>query len=213
MLGCMGGGVQGGGIISRSWESPRRCPGAAQLPHASSLVPTHLLGDRRGARAAVSAPPPMGNGSAPSTLCQQVPEWTKCTSREKRKEKVEKPFYSDSEGESGPTESADSGEDPVAWQGMGQGLLWWGIGQGPLWQGHQAGATTVGHFGGHCSGDIPSRWQRGRGIRGRSGGKQGCGGGCGDAAGCSGRMGGCGGTHQGAVGMWRVGLSRAPCRA
>uniref|UniRef100_A0A674PEE6 AP-3 complex subunit beta n=1 Tax=Takifugu rubripes TaxID=31033 RepID=A0A674PEE6_TAKRU len=40
-----------------------------------------------------------------------VPEWTKCSSREKRKEKkVEKPFYSDSEGESGPTESADSGE-------------------------------------------------------------------------------------------------------
>lgn len=42
-------------------------------------------------------------------LCQ-VPEWTKCSSREKRKEKkVEKPFYTDSEGESGPTESADSG--------------------------------------------------------------------------------------------------------
>lgn len=56
--GVHGGGVQGGGIISRSWESPRRCPGAAQLPHASSLVPTHLLGDRRGARAAVSAPHP-----------------------------------------------------------------------------------------------------------------------------------------------------------
>ncbi|XP_046714547.1 AP-3 complex subunit beta-2 isoform X4 [Silurus meridionalis] len=38
-----------------------------------------------------------------------VPEWTKCTSRKERKEKkVEKPFYSDSEGESGPTESADS---------------------------------------------------------------------------------------------------------
>uniref|UniRef100_A0A672ULX2 AP-3 complex subunit beta n=1 Tax=Strigops habroptila TaxID=2489341 RepID=A0A672ULX2_STRHB len=36
------------------------------------------------------------------------------------KEKAEKPFYSDSDGESGPTESADSGEDPVAWQGMGQ---------------------------------------------------------------------------------------------
>ncbi|MBW01379.1 AP-3 complex subunit beta-2, partial [Eschrichtius robustus] len=36
-----------------------------------------------------------------------VPEWTKCSNREKRKEK-EKPFYSDSEGESGPTESADS---------------------------------------------------------------------------------------------------------
>lgn len=43
----------------------------------------------------------------------QVPEWTKCTSREKRKEKVEKPFYSDSEGESGPTESADSGEGSI----------------------------------------------------------------------------------------------------
>ncbi|XP_052515639.1 AP-3 complex subunit beta-2 [Budorcas taxicolor] len=38
---------------------------------------------------------------------KQVPEWTKCSNREKRKEK-EKPFYSDSEGESGPTESADS---------------------------------------------------------------------------------------------------------
>ncbi|XP_058264635.1 AP-3 complex subunit beta-2 isoform X1 [Hemibagrus wyckioides] len=40
---------------------------------------------------------------------REVPEWTKCTSRKERKEKkVEKPFYSDSEGESGPTESADS---------------------------------------------------------------------------------------------------------
>ncbi|XP_058850914.1 AP-3 complex subunit beta-2-like isoform X2 [Acipenser ruthenus] len=39
---------------------------------------------------------------------REVPEWTRCSSREKRKEKVEKPFYSDSEGESGPTESADS---------------------------------------------------------------------------------------------------------
>uniref|UniRef100_A0AC11CTH6 Adaptor related protein complex 3 subunit beta 2 n=1 Tax=Ovis aries TaxID=9940 RepID=A0AC11CTH6_SHEEP len=38
---------------------------------------------------------------------KEVPEWTKCSNREKRKEK-EKPFYSDSEGESGPTESADS---------------------------------------------------------------------------------------------------------
>lgn len=47
-------------------------------------------------------------------LPRQVPEWTKCSSREKRKEKkVEKPFYSDSEGESGPTESADSGEFAV----------------------------------------------------------------------------------------------------
>ncbi|NXK65336.1 AP3B2 protein, partial [Sylvietta virens] len=44
----------------------------------------------------------------PSVRNVEVPEWTKCTSREKRKEKVEKPFYSDSEEESGPTESADS---------------------------------------------------------------------------------------------------------
>uniref|UniRef100_A0A8C0J9H0 AP-3 complex subunit beta n=1 Tax=Chelonoidis abingdonii TaxID=106734 RepID=A0A8C0J9H0_CHEAB len=48
----------------------------------------------------------------PSVRNVEVPEWTKCTSREKRKEKVEKPFYSDSEGESGPTESADSGAGP-----------------------------------------------------------------------------------------------------
>uniref|UniRef100_A0A8C9FL75 AP-3 complex subunit beta n=1 Tax=Pavo cristatus TaxID=9049 RepID=A0A8C9FL75_PAVCR len=44
--------------------------------------------------------------------------------REKRKEKVEKPFYSDSEGESGPTESADSGES------------------------HHGGASSRGHHGG-----------------------------------------------------------------
>ncbi|XP_076863052.1 AP-3 complex subunit beta-2 [Brachyhypopomus gauderio] len=43
---------------------------------------------------------------------REVPEWSKCTSRKERKEKkVEKPFYSDSEGESGPTESADSESD------------------------------------------------------------------------------------------------------
>ncbi|XP_029431527.1 AP-3 complex subunit beta-2-like [Rhinatrema bivittatum] len=47
-------------------------------------------------------------------LLGQVPEWTKCTSREKRKEKLEKPFYSDSEGESGPTESADSEPETVS---------------------------------------------------------------------------------------------------
>ncbi|XP_010882633.1 AP-3 complex subunit beta-2 isoform X13 [Esox lucius] len=46
---------------------------------------------------------------------ESVPEWTKCSSREKRKEKkVEKPFYSDSEGESGPTESADSASDTAS---------------------------------------------------------------------------------------------------
>uniref|UniRef100_A0A3Q4HHR9 AP-3 complex subunit beta n=1 Tax=Neolamprologus brichardi TaxID=32507 RepID=A0A3Q4HHR9_NEOBR len=46
---------------------------------------------------------------------REVPEWTKCSSREKRKEKkVEKPFYTDSEGESGPTESADSESDSAS---------------------------------------------------------------------------------------------------
>ncbi|NXP78278.1 AP3B2 protein, partial [Ramphastos sulfuratus] len=50
----------------------------------------------------------------PSVRNVEVPEWTKCTSREKRKEKVEKPFYSDSEGESGPTESADSEPESIS---------------------------------------------------------------------------------------------------
>ncbi|XP_041034182.1 AP-3 complex subunit beta-2 isoform X2 [Carcharodon carcharias] len=44
---------------------------------------------------------------------KEVSEWTKPSGREKRKEKVEKPFYSDSEAESEPTESADS-ESPTA---------------------------------------------------------------------------------------------------
>ncbi|XP_026565552.1 AP-3 complex subunit beta-2 isoform X1 [Pseudonaja textilis] len=55
----------------------------------------------------------------PSVRNVEVPEWTKCTSREKRKEKVEKPFYSDSEGESGATESADS--DPETMSGSESG--------------------------------------------------------------------------------------------
>ncbi|KAL0967896.1 hypothetical protein UPYG_G00259360 [Umbra pygmaea] len=51
----------------------------------------------------------------PSVRNVEVPEWTKCSSREKRKEKkVEKPFYSDSEGESGQTESADSASDTAS---------------------------------------------------------------------------------------------------
>ncbi|XP_035499363.2 AP-3 complex subunit beta-2 isoform X15 [Scophthalmus maximus] len=53
---------------------------------------------------------------------ESVPEWTKCSSREKRKEKkVEKPFYSDSEGESGPTESADSELDSASGSESGSG--------------------------------------------------------------------------------------------
>ncbi|KAM8804689.1 AP-3 complex subunit beta-2 isoform 2-T2 [Eudromia elegans] len=55
-----------------------------------------------------------GEAPDPSVRNVEVPEWTKCTSREKRKEKVEKPFYSDSEGESGPTESADSEPESVS---------------------------------------------------------------------------------------------------
>uniref|UniRef100_A0AAQ4S3A4 AP-3 complex subunit beta n=1 Tax=Gasterosteus aculeatus aculeatus TaxID=481459 RepID=A0AAQ4S3A4_GASAC len=59
----------------------------------------------------------------PSVRNVEVPEWTKCSSREKRKEKrVEKPFYSDSEGESGPTESADSESDSASGSEMGSGL-------------------------------------------------------------------------------------------
>ncbi|XP_029910158.1 AP-3 complex subunit beta-2 isoform X3 [Myripristis murdjan] len=56
------------------------------------------------------------------TTLTSVPEWTKCSSREKRKEKkVEKPFYSDSEGESGPTESADSESDSASASESGSG--------------------------------------------------------------------------------------------
>ncbi|XP_051545157.1 AP-3 complex subunit beta-2-like isoform X6 [Myxocyprinus asiaticus] len=49
------------------------------------------------------------------TTLTSIPDWSKCTSRKDRKEKkVEKPFYSDSEGESGPTESADSESNSVS---------------------------------------------------------------------------------------------------
>ncbi|XP_069621851.1 AP-3 complex subunit beta-2 isoform X4 [Ranitomeya imitator] len=50
----------------------------------------------------------------PSVRNVEVPEWTKCPSRDKRKEREEKPFYSDSDGESGPTESADSEPESVS---------------------------------------------------------------------------------------------------
>uniref|UniRef100_A0A672QGQ7 AP-3 complex subunit beta n=1 Tax=Sinocyclocheilus grahami TaxID=75366 RepID=A0A672QGQ7_SINGR len=46
------------------------------------------------------------------TTLTSIPDWSKCTSRKDRKEKkLDKPFYSDSEGDSGPTESADSESD------------------------------------------------------------------------------------------------------
>ncbi|XP_016099561.1 AP-3 complex subunit beta-2 isoform X3 [Sinocyclocheilus grahami] len=48
----------------------------------------------------------------PSVRNVEIPDWSKCTSRKDRKEKkLDKPFYSDSEGDSGPTESADSESD------------------------------------------------------------------------------------------------------
>ncbi|KAJ8417941.1 hypothetical protein AAFF_G00227840 [Aldrovandia affinis] len=48
---------------------------------------------------------------------REVPEWTKRGGREKKTEKkVEKPFYSDSDGDSGPTESADS--EPASGSGL-----------------------------------------------------------------------------------------------
>ncbi|XP_062276812.1 AP-3 complex subunit beta-2 isoform X1 [Scomber scombrus] len=63
------------------------------------------------------------------TTLTSVPEWTKCSSREKRKEKkVEKPFYSDSEGESGPTESADSESDSASESESGSGSVHSGSG-------------------------------------------------------------------------------------
>lgn len=112
MLGCM---------VGLRWERHIEVLGEPQeVPRCFSAAPCRLSGARTRAwgrkrvKGSCLGSPPMGAGPDPSTLCRQVPEWTKCTSREKRKEKVEKPFYSDSEGESGPTESADSGEDPVA---------------------------------------------------------------------------------------------------
>lgn len=101
------------GTLTQSLE---RAPEGAQvlLTCPCSLSSAHTSAWGWGDKSGCLDPPVMSDGSAAATLCQQVPEWTKCTSREKRKEKVEKPFYSDSEGESGPTESADSGEDLMA---------------------------------------------------------------------------------------------------
>lgn len=98
-------------------------------------------------------------------MCQQVPEWTKCTSREKRKDKVEKPFYSDSEGESGPTESADSGEVLVepSWWGIKQRTPWWGMGLGSPFWGHPITLGRLG-CGERCGGAVGCHeqlWVRG----------------------------------------------------
>ncbi|XP_038640191.1 AP-3 complex subunit beta-2 isoform X2 [Scyliorhinus canicula] len=72
---------------------------------------SHLLNSKAGGYQEL----PNWPDSAPDPAVRnvEVSEWTKPSGREKRKEKVEKPFYSDSEGESEPTESADS-ESPTA---------------------------------------------------------------------------------------------------
>ncbi|XP_027884247.1 AP-3 complex subunit beta-2 isoform X1 [Xiphophorus couchianus] len=71
---------------------------------------------------------------------ESVPEWTKCSSREKRKEKkVEKPFYSDSEGESGPTESADSESDSASGSESGSGSE----GSGSASESEESGEVSV----------------------------------------------------------------------
>uniref|UniRef100_A0A3B5MU74 AP-3 complex subunit beta n=1 Tax=Xiphophorus couchianus TaxID=32473 RepID=A0A3B5MU74_9TELE len=76
----------------------------------------------------------------PSVRNVEVPEWTKCSSREKRKEKkVEKPFYSDSEGESGPTESADSESDSASGSESGSGSE----GSGSASESEESGEVSV----------------------------------------------------------------------
>lgn len=107
-----GGGAKVGTLSQILGRAPEDAQVLLTCPR--SLPSAHTSAWGWGDKGGCLDPAVMGDGPAPSTLCQQVPEWTKCTSREKRKEKVEKPFYSDSEGESGPTESADSGEDPMA---------------------------------------------------------------------------------------------------
>uniref|UniRef100_A0A4W4GMN1 AP-3 complex subunit beta n=1 Tax=Electrophorus electricus TaxID=8005 RepID=A0A4W4GMN1_ELEEL len=86
-------------------ESPFKDRDHFQLGSLSHLLNTKAGGYQELPEWPDSAPDP-------SVRNVEVPEWSKCTSRKERKEKkVEKPFYSDSEGESGPTESADSESD------------------------------------------------------------------------------------------------------
>ncbi|XP_030633382.1 AP-3 complex subunit beta-2 isoform X1 [Chanos chanos] len=90
-------------------ESPFKDRDHFQLGSLSHLLNTKAGGYQELPDWPESAPDPSVRNVE---VKDSVPEWTKCTSREKRKDKkVEKPFYSDSEGESGPTESADSESD------------------------------------------------------------------------------------------------------
>ncbi|XP_058264637.1 AP-3 complex subunit beta-2 isoform X3 [Hemibagrus wyckioides] len=87
-------------------ESPFKDRDHFQLGSLSHLLNTKAGGYQELPDWPESAPDPSVRNVE---VKDSVPEWTKCTSRKERKEKkVEKPFYSDSEGESGPTESADS---------------------------------------------------------------------------------------------------------
>ncbi|XP_060770388.1 AP-3 complex subunit beta-2 isoform X10 [Neoarius graeffei] len=87
-------------------ESPFKDRDHFQLGSLSHLLNTKTGGYQELPDWPESAPDPSVRNVE---VKDSVPEWTKCTSRKERKEKkVEKPFYSDSEGESGPTESADS---------------------------------------------------------------------------------------------------------
>uniref|UniRef100_A0A9J7XEN8 AP-3 complex subunit beta n=1 Tax=Cyprinus carpio carpio TaxID=630221 RepID=A0A9J7XEN8_CYPCA len=101
-------------------ESPFKDRDHFQLGSLSHLLNAKAAGYQELPNWPESAPDPsVRNVEVKDSVCaertvltgpEEVPTRVKCSSRKDRKEKkVEKPFYSDSEGESGPTESADSG--------------------------------------------------------------------------------------------------------
>ncbi|XP_059401960.1 AP-3 complex subunit beta-2-like isoform X6 [Carassius carassius] len=99
-------------------ESPFKDRDHFQLGSLSHLLNAKAGGYQELPNWPESAPDPSVRNVEVITLLERVttltsiPDWSKCSSRKDRKEKkVEKPFYSDSEGESGPTESADSESD------------------------------------------------------------------------------------------------------
>uniref|UniRef100_A0A8C2I1Z0 AP-3 complex subunit beta n=1 Tax=Cyprinus carpio TaxID=7962 RepID=A0A8C2I1Z0_CYPCA len=99
-------------------ESPFKDRDHFQLGSLSHLLNAKAAGYQELPNWPESAPDPSVRNVEVITLLERVttltsiPDWSKCSSRKDRKEKkVEKPFYSDSEGESGPTESADSESD------------------------------------------------------------------------------------------------------
>lgn len=174
----------------RFWESLRRCPGASQLPHVASLVPTHVLGDRRGSRAAVWAPHPwvvalihplcagrfLSGPSAPAGRRGRR-RWRNLFTRTRRVSR-------------GPRSRRTVVR--TQWHGRvwGRGHCGRDIRQVPPWWVHGTSATMVGHGAGdtavgtsHCDGDTAGD------MEGCSRGMQGC---------CGGIM----GTQWNAVGRW-----------